>query len=213
MHRSALGLFLIFASVPVLAQDFEIGPMVGGRFGGTLKLEQTGVPNFEAKLEDAFTYGVAGGLILDEDDCQRCDLIQFRWMRASTHLSVTQDPLAPPSSNTFRPGMTLDHFLGDFTHEWPLEESGTLRPYIIGTLGAVHMGAPASSATRFVFGIGLGLKVFPNHLWGIRLEAEYLPILLRPEVQTLVCAGGCTVVLNSGVSNQFMVSIGPAFRF
>jgi hypothetical protein len=45
------------------------------------------------------------------------------------------------------------------------------------------------------------------------VEEEYLPIVMHTEVQTLVCAGGCVVILNGGVMNQFQLSIGPAFRF
>jgi hypothetical protein len=223
LHRSgAMNRLRVIAAVVLFstvftaqAQKFEVSPFVGGRFGGSLKIEQPGQPNFHANIADGIAYGVSGGLVIDGDDCVRCALIEFRWMRASTHLSIPQDPLVPTplSPTAFRPSVTLDHFLGDFTREWPLEDVRVLRPFIVGTLGAVRMGAPASSATRFVFGIGTGFKVFPAPRWGIRVQAEYLPIVLHAELQTLVCAGGCTVVLNGGISNQFQVSVGPAFRF
>ena len=75
------------------------------------------------------------------------------------------------------------------------------------------MSAPASSATRFAFGIGTGVKVFPAKHWGFRLSVEYLPIVMHAELQRLVCIGGCVVVLNGGVMNQFVLSFGPGFRF
>jgi hypothetical protein len=77
----------------------------------------------------------------------------------------------------------------------------------------VRMGAPASSATRFVFGLGAGIKVFPSPRWGFRIDVQYLPIVLHAELQTLVCTTGCIVALNGGITNQFLVSIGPVFRF
>jgi hypothetical protein len=75
------------------------------------------------------------------------------------------------------------------------------------------MSTPAESSTRFEFGIGGGVKVFPRPRWGIRLQVEYLPIVMHAEVQRVVCAGGCIVMLNGGVMNQFVANIGPIFRF
>jgi hypothetical protein len=40
---------------------------------------------------------------------------------------------------------------------------------------------------------------------------EYLPLVMHTELQRLVCVGGCVVVLNGGVMNQFELSFGPAF--
>ncbi len=205
--------FVVMAAMTAHAQKFEVSALAGGRFGGSLKLEQQGQPNFHANIADSVIYGLAGGFVLDGDDCTACNVVGFRWMRASTHLEVPQDPLAPPGRASFRQDVTFDHFLADFSHEWPQEESGRFRPFVIGTLGAVRMGAPASSSTRFTFGIGAGFKLFPAPHWGLRFQAEYLPIVLHGELQTLVCAGGCVVVLNGGITSQFLVSIGPAVRF
>ena len=215
LARGRYALLLLVAFLPARAQQFEVSPMIGGRFGGSLKLEQQGQPNFHANIADSWAFGLSGGIVIDGDDCLHCALIQFRWLRDSTHLTLPHDPLAPApqGSNLYRPSVTLDHFLGDFTREWPVEDVQGLRPFITGTLGAVRMGAPASSATRFVFGLGAGLKVFPTERWGLRLQVEWLPIVLHAELQTLVCSGGCTVVLNGGITNQFLVSVGPAFRF
>ncbi len=203
---------LLLAVPAAYGQQFEISPLFGGRVGGSFKLEQEGQANFHADLAEGFTYGLAGGIVFDDEDCTACNLIEFRWMRQSTHLGVKQDPLSPtPYLAAFRPAVTLDHFLGDFTHEWPLESAPAFRPFLVGTLGAVRMSAPASSATRFVFGIGAGFKVFPSRHWGIRFQAEYLPIVLHAELQTLVCTGGCVIALTGGVTNQFDFSLGPVF--
>jgi hypothetical protein len=136
-------------------------------------------------------------------------------MRQNTHLTVNQDPLVatPYTSASFRPSITLDHFLGDFTREFDIRDAPGIQPYITGSLGAALISAPASSATRFVFGVGTGLKIFPTRTWGFRLGVEYLPIVMHTELQKLVCVGGCIVVLNGGIMNQFQVTFGPAFRF
>lgn len=205
----------LFMSLSAYGQKYEITPLIGGAFGGTMKLEQASTPNVEAHVADSFTFGVAGGIRYDGDENEGYNAIEFRWMRQATHLFFKQDPLVstPLNSPPFRPGITLDHFLGDFTHEWKLQDAKMIYPYLTLSAGAARMSAPASSATRFAFGIGTGVKVFPTKHWGFRLYVEYLPIVMHAELQRLVCVGGCIVVLNGGVMNQFVFSLGPGFRF
>jgi|SRR5581483_1943661 len=209
-------MILLVSVVSSYGQRYEITPLIGGMFGGTVNLEEQGVPNFEAHLEDRLSFGIAGGIRYNTDDCDGCNLIEFRWIRQNSHLRLDQDPLvvAPVSATpSFHPSVTMDHFLGDFTREFNIEDNAMIKPFVNATLGAVRMATPAASATRFVFGIGTGFKVFPAHHWGIRFQVEYLPIVMHAELQRVVCAGGCIVALNGGLMNQFQVSIGPAFRF
>jgi hypothetical protein len=207
---------LLVSVLSAYGQRFEITPLVGGMFGGTVKLEEQGFHNFQSHMEDRLSFGVAGGVHYDADDCDGCNFIEFRWIRQNTHLRLEQDPLVvTPAAvvSAFHPAVTVDNFLGDFTREWRLEDTAMLRPFLTATLGAARMATPAASATRFVFGIGTGLKVFPTRQWGIRFQVEYLPIVMSADLQRVVCAGGCIVALSGGVMNQFQVSVGPAFRF
>jgi hypothetical protein len=206
---------LFLSLVSAHGQKYEITPLIGGAFGGTIKLEQALTPNVEAHVADSFSFGVAGGVRFDGEEGEGSDAIEFRWIRQNTHLFFKQDPLVPTPSiaASFRPGISLDHFLGDFTHEFNIREAPKIHPFLTVSLGAARMSAPASSATRFAFGIGSGVNVFPARHWGFRLKVEYLPIVMQTELQRLVCAVGCVVVLNGGVMNQFVLSFGPAFRF
>jgi len=210
---------LIVMSLTVVtanAQRFDITPLVGGAFGGTMKLDQQGAsPNVEAHLEDSWSFGIAGGVRIPAEDCEACGLIEFRWMRQNTHIGLKQDLLVPTpvSAATFRPAVTLDHYLGDFTYEWTIPDAQSIKPFATLSLGAARLSTPASSATRFVFGIGTGIKVFPKPHWGFRLQVEYLPIVMHASVQQVVCAGGCVVALGGGLLNQFQASFGPTFRF
>jgi hypothetical protein len=195
-------------------QKYEITPLIGGAFGGTIKLEQASTSNVEAHVSDSFTFGVAGGYRFDSED-EGYDAIEFRWMRQNTNLFFKQDPLVPTPliATPFRPGIALDHFLGDFTHEFTIRDAPKIYPFLTASLGAARMSTPASSATRFAFGFGTGVKVFFTKRWGFRVNVEYLPIVMHTELQRLVCVSGCIVVLNGGVMNQFVFSVGPAFRF
>jgi hypothetical protein len=198
-------------------QSIDISPFIGGRFGGSFNLEQAGQPNFRANLRDSLSFGISGGFRFDQEDCANCGLIEFRWMRQNSRLTVKQDPLAltptPLGAAAFSAPVTLDNYLGDFTREWPLESAKSVRPFITGTLGVVHISAPAAGATRFTFGLGGGFKAFPSQHWGFKLQAEYLPIVLHSAVQPVVCVASCVAILTGGLANQFTVSVGPVFRF
>jgi hypothetical protein len=213
--RGYLSIALFVSLVSARGQKYEITALIGGAFGGTMKLEQALTPNVEAHVADSFNFGVAGGIRYEGDEREGYNAIEFRWMRQDTHLFIKQDPLVPTPSiaASFRPGVTLDNFLGDFTHEWNLQDAKMIHPFLTLSAGAARMSAPASSATRFAFGIGTGVKVFPTKRWGFRVSVEYLPIVMHAELQRLVCVGGCVVVLNGGVMNQFVLSLGPGFRF
>lgn len=198
-------------------QRYDITPLVGARFGGTLKLEQPVAPNFQAHLADSISYGIAAGFRFDDDECESCNLFEFRWMRQSTHLRPKLDPLMPTVTpltvGAFRPAVTLDHYLGDLTHEWEIAGAKAFRPFATFSLGAARLSTPASSTTRFAFGIGTGLKVFPARNWGFRFQVEYLPTVMHADLQQVVCAVGCVVAVGGGLMNQFEVTVGPTFRF
>ena len=109
---SLIACFLLVGVLSARGQKYEVTPLVGGMFGGTVRLERQGVPTFEAHLEDRLSYGIAGGIRFDADDCRNCDSIEFGRMRQNTHLALSQDPIvAPIIAPVFRPAVTLDHFL------------------------------------------------------------------------------------------------------
>lgn len=200
---------LLAGALSACAQTtFEITPLVGGRFNGTFTLQQEGQPNRFATMGDSLSCGVSGGFRFDGDDCESCSIVGFRWMRQGTHLAL-------PNGSSPQPSVTLNHFLGDFTREFPI--SGTqdrVKPFVMVSLGGVIMSTPVESAPRFEFGFGGGINAFPKPRWGFRLQVEYLPIVKYAGVQNLVCgAGGCVAMLYGGVMNQFVVSAGPIFRF
>jgi hypothetical protein len=159
---------LFVSVVSAHGQKYEVTPLIGGAFGGTMKLEQALAPNVDAHLADSFSFGVAGGFRFDGEEGEGYDAIEFRWMRQDTHLFFKQDPLVPTPSvaASFRPGIALDHFLGDFTHEFTIRDAPKIYPFLTLSVGAARMSTPASSATRFAFGIGTGVNVFPTKNWG-----------------------------------------------
>jgi hypothetical protein len=214
-HLWRLSIALIVIPLAASGQRYDITPLFGARYGGNLKLEQQTGPNTQATLADGMSYGIAAGFRFDDEECEGCNLFEFRWMRQGTHMSLKQDPLTPTqlTGSVFRAPVTLDHFLGDLTHEWDIQGASAFKPFALLSLGAARMSTPAANTTRFVFGIGTGLKVFPRRNWGFRFQVEYLPMVMHVDIQQVVCTPACVVVVGGGVMNQFEVTVGPTFRF
>ncbi len=103
----------------------DITPLIGLKTGGgSIDLEEQGQPGrATARLSDGLTFGVAAGYrFFDEEGCDDCSVVEFRWMRQNTNLAFKDTAGLPtPLAVTFgRTAVTLDHYLFDLTHEWNL---------------------------------------------------------------------------------------------
>jgi hypothetical protein len=104
---------LFIAFIPADAQKYDITPLVGGRYGGTMKLEQQGVsPRVDGHLADSVSFGVAAGVRIPTEDCEACGLLEFRWMRTDTHIGLKQNFALPPPVVTPFIATTAFTFLG-----------------------------------------------------------------------------------------------------
>jgi hypothetical protein len=140
--------------------------------------------------------------------------VEFRWSRATSALRF-----GPPfaSFGASLGDVTLNQFHADFTREFVIPEVKGLRTFLTGSLGVTHLGAAQDGFTRFSFGFGGGLKQFLGSRLAIRAEAQWLPIVVEPSIDGFACGaiqfGGCLVVLNGELVQQFQLSIGPVVRF
>jgi len=193
----------------VQIQSFEVSPFIGARLGGTFDIQPDGPAQVEATLTDARSYGISAGVRFDD-----FSLVEFRWTQATSTLRFGA-PFAflGPSVGD----VTLNQFHADFTREFVVQEVKGLRSFFTGSLGATHIGAARDGFTRFSFGFGAGLKQFLGSRLAIRAEAQWLPILVEPSVSGFACGtiqfGGCLVLLNGELVQQFQVTIGPVLRF
>jgi hypothetical protein len=204
----ALKLTLSFAfTLPASAQVFELTPLFGYRMGGSIevKKESEGT-HVRASLKDSFAYGLAAGYRLDEES-----VIEFRWARQHSQLRLP-GPTAP--GLVLPINTTIDQFHGDFTHEYALDDYPSLRPYVLGSVGATRIGLPGENFTRFSFGLGGGVKISIHPRVRCRVQAQWIPIWIEPEARGLTCrGGGCAVVLSGTLTHQFEMSFGPVFHF
>lgn len=192
------------------AQDrplrFDLTPLIGYRTSISFPTGNSGADSTEDATFDAKpSYGFAFGMRLDEQD-----LVEFRWARqdSSVHLAGVSTPSV---------SVVLNQFHGDFTHEYILEDSNRwrswARPFVMGSVGATRISGGGNSFTRFSFGLGGGVKVYFSRHLGLRVQAEWLPIVVSPEVGSFVCGGGCTVSLSATAASQGEIVAGPIFRF
>jgi hypothetical protein len=193
----------------VQIQSFEVTPIIGVRMGGTFDIQPNGPVFVEATLKDATTYGLAAGVRFDD-----FSLVEFRWTQSTSALRFG----APFGSlGTSIGDVTLNQFHADFTREFEIREVKGLRSFMSGSLGVTHLGAAEDGFTRFSFGFGAGLKQFLGSRFALRAEAQWLPILVEPSVSGFACGtiqfGGCLLVLNGELVQQFHLTIGPVVRF
>jgi hypothetical protein len=193
----------------VQIQSVEVSPLIGVRMAGTFEIQPDSAERVEATLQDAASYGFSAGVRFDD-----FSLVELRWMQSTSALRFPA-PFAfvGPSVGD----VTLNQLHADFTREFVIEGVKELRSFLTGSLGVSHLGAAHQGFTRFSFGLGAGLKLFLGSRLAIRAEAQWLPILVEPSVSGFACGavqpGGCLVLLNGRLVQQFHLNIGPVVRF
>jgi len=162
MKRIAILITLaIVTLVPtaVYAQQFEITPFIGYRFGDDFRDYYTGT-RFD--LKDSESYGFTFDYSIDFDT-----QFEFLWGHQETNINVTG-----VGTPTGRFPLDVDYFhIGGIQ----LFDTGDTRPFMVGTLGATHINPEEngySSDTRFSFGLGGGVKFFPTDHIGVRLDGR-----------------------------------------
>jgi hypothetical protein len=184
---------------------FDFTPFVGYRTGMSFPIEPhvTGTnPHFA--LDARPSYGVSFGVRLEEDG-----FVEIRWARQDSYIHSDDFSVPVP-----RKRVTLDQFHADFSREYVVDEwRPWARPFVLLGLGATRISNGAElHFTRFSFGIGGGLRFYPTRHLGFKIQAEWLPILVNPQV-AFVCGSGCIIHMRSSVTSQGEVVVGPVLRF
>jgi hypothetical protein len=197
---------LLVLVCPAAAQRrFDVTPLFGYRSPLITDIEKDGQSGGEARLAADSSVGLAAGVRWEDTA-----VVEFRFTRQNTQTAFTGIPLpqAAPLLST-----RLEQYHADFTREFPLENAPGVRPFLTGSVGLTRFAWPGRSTSRMSFGPGGGWKYFPVKWFGLRVQAQWLPVWLNPQVKGLVCGAGCVVVIGGKLADQFEVSFGPTFSF
>ena len=159
----------------------------------------------QVRVREGRSIGFAFGVRYNDED-----VVEFRWARQDTQMQILGPTVVP-----FRERVILDQFHLDCSHEYVVDDwPPWARPFILASVGATHISSTASTVgfTRFSFGIGGGIKVFPSRHIGLKLQAQWLPLWIQPEVRAF-CRYGCIIHFSGQLASQGEVTIGPVFRF
>jgi len=199
---SALALTLLFSSAAFGQGKLEITPMVGISTAGGVDINTEVTQRESFSVGSGFTWGGTLGYYLS-----RYVQFEVQYARQNSSLSPSFDVGTDPLSI----GLGIDQILGNFVFQTNLAD-GMLSPFFLVGAGAAIFTPdnrdigdldPISSATRFQWGIGGGLKVFVSSNVGFRFQGRYKPTNAGSEVQFWCGIWTCgpvdaTQYLNSG---------------
>ena len=200
-------LLLFCLSLPAAAQRrFDVTPLIGYRFHDSFPTKDpANEENLgEGKLAHGESFGAAAGIRFQDDQ-----VVEFRWTRQNTGLSLT----GPPPLGTRESGASVDQLHADFTKEFVVSDLARSRPYVLAGIGVTRVKSAGDDFSRFSFGIGGGIKVFPVSRFGLRFEAQWAPVYVEPELKGVLCTGGCVTGIGGKLVHQVQFSVGPIFSF
>lgn len=203
----------LLAPWPVRAQQeselkplrFDFTAFIGYRTSMSFPVEpHVAGTNPRVVVDASPSYGVSFGIRSQEED-----LIEVRWARQDSFFHAEEITPQPP-----RQHMLMDQFHGDFSHQPFIEDwPSWAKPFVLASVGATHLsGGGTLSFTRFSFGIGGGIRLYMSRHFGWKIQAEWLPVVVDPNV-AVACGGGCIIHLSATAASQGEVFAGPLLRF
>jgi opacity protein-like surface antigen len=177
------------AASEVEAQKVELTPHIGYKFGGGLTDYFTAT---EYDFSDSESYGLTLNYTIGLMGDTQLDL---SWSRQDTDV----ESFNFNERETF--DVTIDYWQVGGLKQW--NEDEPTRPFVIGSLGAAHFSpesAELSSATRFAFALGGGVKLLPSDHIGIRLQGKLYGTYGSGGGGVFCGTGGCAF----GFSGNFM---------
>lgn len=188
------------------ARQWEVSPLIGYTFGGSFEEEDSGT---DLDINESPSVALAIDMEYEPDS-----QIEFYYSRQSTELEVDGDFLTGTSDDTL---FDLDvHYLQiGGTYMWQEKVNG-FQPYVAGGLGITHFDPRDSSydpATRPSLSLGLGARYWLTDHVGIRAEGRGFATLFNGGGSAFSNTEGLTIIVNSNVIGQFVVSTGLFFDF
>ena len=201
---AALAAMTLLASLfplPAIAMDIEITPFAGYTWGGEFSDTVTGTT---LKVDETANYGVMVDFKQDEQS-----QIELYFSRQATQLKANERLF------TGNPMFNLDieyyHIGGTYG-----ADSGKVRPFVVGTLGATHMvpkGPGLDALTKLSLSLGGGVKLFATDRVGLRLEGRWFGTLFNGSGSAFCSSGACAINVQGDLFSQFVTNAGVFITF
>jgi hypothetical protein len=184
---------------PLHAQEVEVTPFGGYRFGGDFfeivtqqSVDVDGAPALGVVLNVPLSHGLQVEALLTHQ---------------KGHLSTPSRLFTPAK----RWHVTVDHYQGGALQEF---DGGRVRPFLSGFLGLTRYAAADDNEIRFSIGAGGGVKLFPFRTFGFRLDSRVFATLVDAEGSFIACAPTfCITRLDVDVVWQAEFTAGIVVRF
>ena len=191
----------LFAASNAAAQEVEISPFGGYRFGwgvssagGVPVVDDDGGPSFGAVIDIPLGPQYEGMVF------------EALFSRERARVSLQSSFGTPPSAT-----VEVDHLLVGVSQELD-GSSPRARAFISGLVGLTRYAAASDNQVRFTIGLGAGGKFFATRHLGLRLEARgYMTFVNLSGVA--VCSGGCAVAFASNPVFQADLTAGLIVAF
>ena len=203
-------IILISLASSARAQNFEVQPFLGVRFGGGFTADQPipgGTEPVDVNLESGFTWG----LTIGGDFAERLGA-EFLWSRQSSAISV--ESATVPKTTVFDASAVQYH--GNVLYYFK-DKSAKTRPYVLFGFGATSVDPDVEGidgVTKFSFGLGAGIKAYLNDRFGVRGQFRWTPTYVS-STPSLFCDAFnfCYVVETADYLNQGELTVGAIIRF
>jgi hypothetical protein len=201
--RAPLAAVLLLAAVPATAQDVEITPLAGYRFGGGFDLAGEDGP---LEVKESAAFGISVGIRLADDG-----ELEVEYSRQPTRLAndgfFTSTPLFD---------LAVENWLFGGNYVFG-EAPDRVRPFLgigLGLTRLIPEPDALESETRFAFYLAGGVKVYLSPRFGLRFDARWLGTVLESDSQVFCNSfGGCLVFATGSTMSQGEVRGGLIVRF
>lgn len=146
---------------------FELTPMIGYTWGGTIFSEQSAIFNQDVQASSSGNYGVMLGVPLG-----------YSKMKLELMVNRQDTDLTTGGGGLFEPDNRIANFHVTYYHgglEIPFNESRNAIPFFVVSAGVGTLEpdiSGVSSSTRFSASAGVGVKVPVSRNFGVRLEGR-----------------------------------------
>jgi len=182
------------------AQDLEITPFGGYRFGGDF-FEVVSGRQLDADGAPAF------GVTVDVPTSPGSQFEAF-----VTHQQADVQVPTYSAGETRRWPMVVDHYQIGGLYEF---HPGPLRPFLTGNVGLTRYGTTGDNEVRFAFGLGGGVKLLPAGHFGVRLESRVFGTFVDGNAHAFACGPnvGCAIAIDADLLWQIEFTAGLVIRF